>query len=336
MEKRLPQEIQLPPRTFGTEDSLTCRKDLYQLALLPFLFLVAWSCSDRLCNRLCHGLARLLYRLRTPSYEGYARIFRMLQSEPGDTPLAQLIPEAIALRHLERLQLLRYHRPGSWAPKVRLEGRAHLDRALSAGKGAILWRAHSPFSEVVSKAALHENGYTHWQLSRHTHGHFSSTRFGIHFLNPIRTAIEDRYLAGRVVIDPANSNTALFRVMKLLAQNQIVGITVWVEAGSVTMMPYGETLLAIPGGPAVLALKTGAALLPIFTERTPDGSFLVTIEEPLEAPAGGDPEERVAHVLCRQSALMEAYFRRLPSQFHYAYLHGATDRLRKQMEADRP
>jgi len=328
------QMIEPPPATLGTADPLISGRDFYQLVLLPALFLVAWTCSDRLCERLCRGLARLLYKLRPSRYENYARIFRMLQPGPSDTPPpAHLIQEAIALRHLEWLQLLRYHRPGSWTPKVRLKGGAHLDRALSSGRGAILWRPHSPFSEVVSKAALHENGYALWQLSRHTHGHFSSTRFGVRFLNPIRIAIERRYLAGRVVIDPMNTNKSLMRMMRLLAQNKAVGITVWAEADRVAMVPFEETMLAMPPGPAVLSFKTGAALLPIFTERNPDGSFQVTIEEPLEAPADGDLEERLAHVLRRQSALMGAYFRRLPSQFHYAYLHEATERLRNWMAA---
>ena len=238
------------------------------------------------------------------------------------------------MRHLERFQLMRYHRPGSWHPRVRLRGKEHIDRALAAGKGAILWGPHSPFSEVAFKMALHQNGYADWHLSRLDHGHFSSTRFGVRFLNPLRVNIEDRYLAERVVIDPADPTSGLARLAGLLAKNRLVSITVQAYSSSVTLVPFGNAELPFPSGPALLSIKTGAALLPIFTERCPDGSFLVTVEAAIEAPAKAKLAEQVTGMLCRQSEIMYTYFQRVPSQYHYAYLHDVTEQLNDLASSD--
>ena len=54
-------------------------------------------------------------------------------------------------------------------------------------------------SQLVSKMALHRAGYGLVHLSRSEHG-YSSTIFGMRCLNPLRSRIESRYLAERVVI----------------------------------------------------------------------------------------------------------------------------------------
>jgi len=339
MADRKPQVVDLPPDAFGSAEPAINARDLKLVVSLLLVLPIAWLLPDRLCARLCRRLVELQYRLRRSRYRDGAWVLRMLPSVANDpTSLDRIIPETMALRQLERLQLLRYHRPGSWRPKVRLEGKAHIENALAAGRGAVLWVPYAPFSDVISKIALHENGYAVWHLSRHTHGHFSYTGFGIRFLNPIRILVERRFLADRVVIDPSAPKQALATLAEHLAQNEIVSITLWTQAGRVTMVPFRDTRIPLPGGPAVLALKTGAALLPVFTERCPDGSFLVTVEAPLDAglESGDDSsrEERVGQMLCRQSDLLQRYFHRLPSQFHFAYLHEATKQLRKYMPGD--
>lgn len=336
MDERKPRVVDLPADAFGSAEPAIVGRDLRLVAVLLLLLPLAWLCPDRLCARLCRAFCKLQYRLRPSRYQGGAGVFRLLQAETGDGALPdRMIPEALALRQLERLQLLRYHRPGGWRPRVRLRGEAHLERALAEGRGAILWVAYGAFSDMMSKIALHEAGYPVWHLSRHTHGHFSWTRFGLRVLNPIRIAVERRFLADRVVIDPAAPKLALRRLAEHLDENRVVSITLWVQAGRVTMVPFRDTELALPGGPAALALKSGAALLPVFTERNEDGTFTVTIEAPLnpgpDETADASREARVAGMLTRQSALMDGYFRRLPSQYHFSHLHIETERLRKHL-----
>ena len=99
-----------------------------------------------------------------------------------------------AHRYLERLQLLRLYRPGGWNPQIRLEGDQHVEKALEAGNGAILWICPSSFHRQVSKMAFSEAGYRVNHLSRYFHGFNTASWFGRRCLNLIRTRQEERYL----------------------------------------------------------------------------------------------------------------------------------------------
>ena len=99
-----------------------------------------------------------------------------------------------------KLQILGLNGPWRcWHPDVYLNGEAHLRSALESGRGVILWVLETSFSTLMAKIALHNSGYRACQLSRPGHG-FSSTPFGIRFLNPIWTRVEDRYIAERILI----------------------------------------------------------------------------------------------------------------------------------------
>lgn len=327
--------IDLPPDFFPVETRAIRARDALLAATLPLLTLVAWCCPDRLCLWLSGAAPRLLYWLRPARYEDLLRIFAdYLPGNASPGKRVDQVIEAAALHHLERLQLLRYHRPGSWRPRIEVVGKAHLEHALVRGKGAILWIAFATFSDMISKVALREQGYGVWHLSRHTHGHFSSTRFGLRYLNPIRTSLECRYLAGRVVIDPAEPKAALARLEKLLCDNQVVSVTLGAEARRVTLAPFGPGQMPLAGGAPSLAIKSGAALLPVFTQRRADGSFLVTIEPPLDIAKGLNQKEQIAHLIASEAALLYRYFERLPTQFHYQPLHRIRDRYHASLEGD--
>lgn len=336
-----PRSLDLPDDFFPRDEDAIHRKDLFFLATVPGFAAIAWSCSDRSCLSLARGLTRRLYSRRPQRYGEFNEIFRdFLPDNPSPERVAALSCEAAALQHLERFQLLRYHRPGSWRPKTEVVGTEHIDRALAQGKGAVLWVAFSTFSDMISKVALHQRGYEAWHLSRHIHGHLSSTRFGVRFINPIRISIERRYLADRVVIDPAGPKAAIDRLGELLAQNKLVSITVGASARRVTLVPFGPSFLPLAGGAPHVALKGGAPLLPLFTERRDDGSFLVTIDPPLEPPAEGARSERIEALVFEMGRRLRDHFVRLPAQFLYARLHSDRRRcealIAKQAEAGEP
>jgi len=338
---RQPRGLDLPSDFFPRDEDAIHRKDLMFLAAIPGFAVIAWSCSDSVCLKLARRLTRELYSRRPQRYGEFNEIFRdYLPDNPNSDRVAALSCEAAALQHLERFQLLRYHRPGSWRPRTTVVGAEHIDRALAQGKGAILWIAFSTFSDMISKVALYQRGYEAWHLSRHIHGHLSSTRFGVRFINPIRISIERRFLADRVVIDPADPKAAVSRLEELLADNQLVSITVGASARRVTLVPFGPSFLPLAGGAPHLALKTNAPLLPLFTERKDDGSFLVTIEPPLEPPLEGSRAEQIEALVFDLGRRLRHYFERLPTQFLYARLHSDRRRceafIAKQGETGEP
>ena len=99
-----------------------------------------------------------------------------------------------------------------------LQGREHLDEALGRGKGCVLWVAHFVFAPNIAKLALHDAGYKVSHLSRLDHG-FSSTRFGIKWLNPVRSRFEDRLLAEPAGID-GNDYGRLVPLAKALREHE--------------------------------------------------------------------------------------------------------------------
>lgn len=312
-------------------------KDLALLGALPFMIAISWLCSDRSCERLARSLVRLLYKIQPRRYAEHGQIFREFLPQPaGPAELDKLVQGTASLLHLERLQLLRYYRPGGWDPCIQLTGQEHLRAALAQGRGAILWVVPSRFSDMATKVALRRNGFMVWHLSRHTHGAFSSTRFGIQVLNPIRLRLEHRYLAERVVIDPQRPKIALNRLAELLAENRVVSIAAGAQAKRVTMVRLGGSSLPLAGGAPSLAIRTGAPLLPVFTERRPDNSILVTIAAPLGAPITGDREEQVTQMLHRFAVMLESHFLRLPEQFECLGLYRTKRRLERMATCQAP
>ncbi|MDX1540629.1 MAG: hypothetical protein R3349_04430, partial [Geminicoccaceae bacterium] len=128
--------------------------------------------------------------------------------------------------------------PRGWSPDLTVRGVEHLHTALAAGKGAVLWVAPFVFAPLVAKRALHEAGFAVHHLSRPGHG-FSSTRFGVAVLNPIRTRIEDRYLAERITIPASGETTAAVRKLRArLADNRPVSITFTSQGGRQVEAPF--------------------------------------------------------------------------------------------------
>lgn len=296
--------------------SLICAKDVALLSALPFMAALAWLLPDRLCLSLCRAAVRVFACLDRRRYQRFVRIVQPLLDGAGARRDADAIVEsAIALRHLERLQLLRFYRPGGWQPVIRLQGAEHLDAALARGKGAILWVKRSAFSSIETKIAFHRAGYGLCCLSRHDHGGFSLSRFGVRFLNPIRTRIERRNMAEPIVIQYGETKPAKKRMLECLAENRVLHIVVGPLARRVNQIPIFRGTLGVGGGAPILAIRTGAALLPVFTERCPDGSFRVTVEPPLKVPDRRDPEAAMAELLRQYGAVLERYVMRVPEQY---------------------
>ena len=217
------------------------------------------------------------------------------------------------LRHLETgfrqhnfwelLEILREHAPWGWKPEIKITGREYLDEALAKGKGAVLWYCPFTHADIVFKKGLCQAGYDLNYLSSFAHG-YSTTRFGLAFLNPLKTGIESRYVKERCVIGPGSVGPVIRSLLGRLRANEVVSVTA-VESGK----RYGERNLLggrvrLAKGAPNFALTTGAALIPVFVVPDGDG-YEIRFEPPLVATST-DPdvaeEEHIsayAHLLRR-------------------------------------
>ena len=262
--------------------------DIQNSATLLGLAVIAWITPARAWGRIAAAIAAVTMRLlRRPVVHVPEDLAAALGPEWGAERARAVRVESAAVYFEERLQVLASYRPGGWRPSIKLSGIRHLETALSSGNGAILWVSAFASSDLIAKMALSDAGHRVSHLSRPPHG-FSESVFGIRFLNPIRTRIEDRYLAERVTLTDESAIGALRVLRRRLQGNQVVSITVGNEGEQTVAVPFLRGKISVATGPATLARAAGAPLLPVFTIRLGTGSYAVQIGEPIHVPESDD------------------------------------------------
>ena len=144
-------------------------------------------------------------------------------------------------------------------------------------------------------------------------------------LNPIRTGVERRYLAERLVIGRTGAVGALRQLARRLRANRAVSISAIGMAHQLYRVAFLNGSVQMAGGAPSLAVQTGAPLLPVFTGRDPDGSWRTVIEPPLVRRDDWEREEAVERLLLQYATLLEYYAARWPDQFRPAHLNFQTD-----------
>jgi lauroyl/myristoyl acyltransferase len=280
-----------PERLTRLRRPLFTASDLRFLLELPILWFAAWILPERCWREFCRcGEA---FKARFGLFDP-ASVARSLERALGAAAPVDAAIAVAAGRSECHLQILRSVRPGGWNADIALEGSAHLDAARAGGQGCVLWVAHFCFNSLAVKMVLAASGHPVWHVSRPEHG-FSKSRFGIALLNPIRVRAEQRYLAGRIVIDRRSPGGALRAARQVLENGGIVSFTAgaWEGTRPVPVRLLGGHLPLAVGAPG-LALLTGAPVLPVFTVRGEGSKIRVVLGAPIDPPASGSRSDRTA------------------------------------------
>jgi lauroyl/myristoyl acyltransferase len=295
--------------------ALVSGTDAAVLAGLPAMLCLAWTVPERHWPRLARGLAPLAIGGLTRDAAANAEAIRRtlggrLPGLTGRSVLAAMAAEGI----VGFLQVLKCHRPGAWAPATRLAGARHVALALQAGRGAVLWVAHGVHGHLGAKVAFKAAGFAVSHLSNAEHG-FSTSRFGMRFLNPIQALAEDRHLAERLPMPLEGTNAALPLAVRRLRENRLVSLTAQRGGGRRIEAPFLDGRLSLAPGAPALAQLTGAALLPVFAWRDPDGIVGVGIEPPIAIAAGVPAEEALRRAVHDYVQRLEAFVLSDPGQW---------------------
>lgn len=295
-------------------------QDATILLSIPILSAIAWSVPERNWLPLCRRLGRFAIASLTDNPESLLQRMRQTLGENAialspETILSELAAEQI----LARLQLLKDYRPGGWKPAIQLIGREYIEAALQSGHGVILWVGYFVGSELVSKIALHQAGFAVHHLSRASHG-FSSTRFGLRYLNRIQTAIEERYLAERIVMSADNPTQAMLGLAYQLRHNQIVSITAHRNSKTPTKVKFLDGYLYLAPGAPLLAHQAKAALLPVLPLRDTNGNLTVIVEAPLQGASDRSDRKVMERMAQQYATLLEPYVLKFPGQW-LGWLH---------------
>ncbi len=255
---------------------------------------------DLLDGLLMLGLLPPAWLLPAPSWPAFTRMLGRLQVRLQGSHCHHLDPALLARlgvsadaletgfrqhNFLELMEMLREHAPWGWNARIAVSGRQHIDAALAAGRGAVLWYCPFTHADIVFKRGLHEAGYRVNHLSAATHG-FSDTRFGMTVLNPVKTSVERRYLKERCVMGDTGVGEVIRDLLDRLRRNELVSVTA-LQTGRRTGVRslFGGTLRLAKGAPG-FALGTGAALIPIFVVPAA-GGYEIRVEPPLRATSDG-------------------------------------------------
>jgi lauroyl/myristoyl acyltransferase len=170
--------------------------------------------------------------------------------------------------------------PGAWDPEIVVEGREHVDAALAAGRGAILWRMSMGDTMQLQRAAW-QSGWPLVQLSAQAHG-ATYSRASERVTAPLYARPENAYLVERVRIPLDWSIGYLPRLLRALQANQVVAMLSEVIGRQNTAVRVLAGWRAIPTGAPAIAHRTGAALIPAATFRDGRERYRVRLGPPIE------------------------------------------------------
>lgn len=184
---------------------------------------------------------------------------------------------------------------------VKVEGREHLDGALSKGKGLILVAAHFGNIDVVAQVlAL-------WEIPVVGPAEHLRPEALFRYICSLRANKGFRLIP----IDGP-----LFELFRALRRNEIVALAADRDiTGSGIVVNFFGAPARLPDGYAQISLRTGAPIIVGFSQRLPDNTFVVHLEPPLELEATGDRDRDVRAGVEKVVAIMERYIGEHPEQW---------------------
>ena len=189
---------------------------------------------------------------------------------------------------------------------ITIEGKEHLDAALSKGKGVIALSAHLG-NFAVMRGKLISEGYPFYLVIKLPKDPGISQYFKMKM---------EQYNLKFILADPATVSQK--EILRTLRRNEIVCLIVDGDQkrGGVPVMLMGQEI-AMPPGPAILARRTGATVLPMFIIRQKDNSQKIIIEPPVDVIDDEDQDKAVA-LLCQKFAtIIETNIKKYPTQWYW-------------------
>lgn len=291
----------------GHKKKLIAAGDIADVASLMSLLPVALLVSARHWSKACRTYARLASVFQIERMANMASLLSLLQGG-GEAEEKYGYRQCLEMMFASRLQIVDQNLFSRAVPDIPVSGREHIDAALDAGRGVILWTTPSAFSDLIVKIGLARAGLSVVQLSRPEHG-FSNSAFGISVLNRLRTRVEDRYLHGRVTIDSGKEKSAMLALNRIVRANGIVNITVGSKSKRPHELAFRHGTLMVASGPVRMAKITGAALIPVFGSMTDDMRYRVDVDPPIEVQGRSTDEAMQCY-----ADLLGDYLRRYPYQ----------------------
>jgi len=183
------------------------------------------------------------------------------------------------------------------------EGFEHLERALAAGRGAVLITGHCGNWEMLN-ARLGVGQIPMTIAVREVY----DPR-----INQLATSLRARF-GTEVVFRGKEAGRLLTAGLK---RNRVLGLLIDQDIRNVSgvFVPFFGRPAWTPSGAAMLALRNDVPVVPAFAHRRADGSHHVTVRPPLDPPAGTSLRDRTEALTAAATATIEEQIRAHPDQW---------------------
>ena len=284
------------------------KRDLFTAAKIVALAIVACVPGKARRLSLCRRLAAGLMALRRSRDAHLEDVVPMLTTPTTPSELETAI---LADGYEAIVETWRDHVPWIRPQITRLRGGAHIEAALAAGRGAVLWNCPTGAGSRPGLRALARAGLPIAQLMGNGHP-FSPSRFAMKFLNPLVNRMDDRYVGTTVTVREDNAVEAMHALGEHLRANGVIRISANGAFGNALDIPFFGGTLHLSLGAPMLALLHGAPLIPIFCIPDGTGGHELVAEAPL---TDGSEEASLDHARAlagRYAAILESYLERYP------------------------
>lgn len=189
-----------------------------------------------------------------------------------------------------------------WDQYLNIEGAAHIDAAIAAGRGGILVGFHS------STRYATQHYFAHLDVPLHAVGRSQYGKIAQR-LQLLNDGKDDR----RKWWTPARAAVAT-EAYRSLMRGELVGIA-GDELAVANGVPavIGDRVYRLSPGFAELAAATGAAVLPFCSAMLPDGRIQITIAPPLVGDGGRSRGEQVIALVQAYARVQTAIWRDIPA-----------------------
>ena len=202
-----------------------------------------------------------------------------------------------------------------------INGREHLDVALRAARGVILWESNGFGMRMASKLILHQNGIEVCQVHgmEHLGGFLITSPESYIRKSVIRRFFDDcekRHVAEIVQLPDSNSLSFTRILSNRLKHNAILCVAGDGKTGQKLIgLDFLKGTEFFSTGMVSLAKISGAMILPMFCFRDETGKTVLIFENPISLDPDAARENILIDSLARYASILEEYVRRYPDQY---------------------
>ena len=187
--------------------------------------------------------------------------------------------------------------------RLSVGGREHADRALAAGRGAVLALPHMGSWDFAGALASMW-GYRILAVADAFPGSLN------------QAVVETRSLHGLDIVPSGRS--AVRAINQALDRNQVVALVCDLPHGPGVEVRFFGRRAVVPSGPAAIACKRGAPLIPAYCRRSGSTGYHIHVDPPIELEPGEgcSGKEGTRRLMQKVVERFESFIRQHPDEWY--------------------